>query len=78
MSTIKEKTLKQVEREVDLFMFTKLIELEFGSVGEKEMCVKLKEEFNINIEKEELKKHYEPTVNELEEDYKLIYKNCVY
>ena len=77
MSLVKNKTLQQVEKEVDIFMFTKLIEMEFGSLSIDQMCIKLKEEFNLDVSEEDLRLHYEPTVQEIEEDYRLIYKNCV-
>lgn len=77
MELISNKTLKQVEQEVDIFIYTKLIELEYGSLPIDEMCIKLQEEFSLSISEEELEREYSPTAEDMEEDYRLIYKNCV-
>jgi len=74
---IATKTLKQVEQEVDIFMFTKLIELEFGYIPADEMCIKLKDEFGLEVSEEELREHYEPSIADMEEDIRLTYRNCV-
>lgn len=78
MSTIKDKTVDEVSHEVDLFMYTTLIEMEAGSkLTEEDMCAALKTEFDVDITPDELRAHYEPTVAEMEEDYGLIYQHCV-
>ena len=77
MSLIKNKTLDQVEREVDLYMYTTLINMSAGSsLTDEDMVVALEKEFEVVITPEELRAYYEPTVDELEEDYRLIYKHC--
>ena len=73
----KDKTLQQVEQEVDLFIYTRLIELEFGSVSVDQMCIKLDEEFGIKVSEDVLEKEYSPNALDMEEDIRLTYKNCV-
>jgi len=73
---ITTKTLTEVEQEVDLFIYTRLIEMEFGSVSQDQMCIKLKEEFDLDVSYERLSREYNPTIEEMEEDRRLIYKHC--
>lgn len=75
---ISKKTYEEVEREVDLYMFTTLINMDSGGgLTDEDMCRALKKEFDVEITPEELRLHYEPTVEEMELDYRLIYQNCV-